>query len=497
MQVETNVQSTRGPAAFDPRIEVHPSMHDDFRAMGLTSPESFLDLPGEIVSGHPDRHVMRVVLANGTTAYLKKEHRIRWKDRCKNWRAGFGWSSKSVREGRTLQAMERLGIGAPSWLAFGEDGRGRAFVLNAAASNAVDLRQLIHSHSVDDDLAIRLGRFSAELHNAGIDHPDWYAKHFLIDPLNVAITLLDWQRTTIGRDVSWPRRILALAALAATMPLQLPARLRGRFLWAYRRVAAAQCKNVPSFAQLTRAIEKRVQMLEQRRGVREQRQPPLNANAQRLIWLDGEALCALPEVADDLRPNAARIALYDRSRDQSEWPLCFGRTACLRVGSHAGWWRGNSWRTPEVQLARLLFHLERHHIAAPRLLAFGQRRNGRRIEAFVLHDKPLRTLQRLDHALRHAHPFRRELLLERFADVLAKLHESGCEARTVACFAVDGDCGALTILVADPQRLVFRRHLSARRKSSDRARVIRSMHSYCGQEELARFAQVLEPNSNR
>src|SRR5882724_7686260 len=82
-------------AAFDPRLVVHSAMAESFREFGLTTPEAFLAIPGEIVSGHPDRHVMRVELSDGRTAYLKREHRIRWKDRFRNWRANFGWSSKS------------------------------------------------------------------------------------------------------------------------------------------------------------------------------------------------------------------------------------------------------------------------------------------------------------------------------------------------------------------------------------------------------------------
>src|SRR5687768_9234225 len=94
-------------------------------ALGLTTPDAFLELCGEIVSGHPDRHVMRVELPDGRICFLKKEHRVRWKDRFENWRAGSGWCSKSVREGRLLSELEVHRIGTPASLAFGEDGRGR------------------------------------------------------------------------------------------------------------------------------------------------------------------------------------------------------------------------------------------------------------------------------------------------------------------------------------------------------------------------------------
>ncbi len=501
MQVE-NVPLTRRAmhGTFDPRVEVPPSPRADFLAAGLTTPEAFLDLPGEIVSGHPDRHVMRVNLPDGRIAFLKKEHRVRWKDRFENWRAGFGWSSKSVREGRMLQRAASRNVGAPEWLAYGEDGRGRAFLLIAAVEDAIEARRFVHSPGVGEELAIALGRFCAELHAAAIDHPDLYLKHFLIDPATFAITLLDWQRVQMG-EVHWRRRIQVLATLTATLPRQLTS----PFVWAYHHETHARIRFgeapsgrlglIPSFASLTDALAKRVRVLERRRGIREQRQPPLAPSAQRLVWLDGEALCALPEVANDLRPESARRALYDLSRNQSEWTFSSGRNAHLRVGVSGGLFRGTAWRSPEVRLARLLFHLERYHIAAPKLLAYGQRRNGRRIEAFVLHESMPYDSQPLYEALFESNPFRCDWLLRNFAAVLARLHESGCEARTVECFSVIGD--GTTIVVADATRLGFRRHLSVRRKSADCRRVIRSMRPYCGEEDLARFAEWLESESNR
>src|SRR5689334_8588370 len=56
---------------------------------GLRSAVDFLLLREEIRSGHPDRQVSRVMLANGVIAYLKREHRVPWKERLRNWWHGF------------------------------------------------------------------------------------------------------------------------------------------------------------------------------------------------------------------------------------------------------------------------------------------------------------------------------------------------------------------------------------------------------------------------
>lgn len=497
MQVDVaSLSREAAPAPFDRSIEVHPTARDSFRSMGLMSPTAFLNLSGEIVSGHPDRHVMRVELPDGRVCFLKKEHRIRWQDRFKNWRAGFGWSSKSVREGRTLKEMASRKITAPTWLAFGECDD-RAFLLVEAIPHVDDLRRLAHSQKIDHELATHLGQFCAELHDAGVDHPDLYAKHLLIDLETYDISLLDWQRATLGRHVGWRHRIDALAALAATTPECVSSRLCGRFLWAYRRVALAHSASCPSFARLTRAISGKAQRLECRRGIREQRQPPLATEAQRLVWLDGEAICALPEVADDLRSASARAALYELSCDGLEWPLSTGRTAKLQVGSYRGWLHGRSWRAPEVRLARLLFHIERFHLEAPKLLAYGHRRNRKRIEAFVLFEHHLDAPMGLGASLREANPFRSERLLENLENVMNRLHESGCAARTIDTFVVVERNDGPSIRISEPRRLDFRRQLTARQKIADWRRVIRSMQSYCDSDAIERFAQMRETQTHR
>src|SRR5947207_1956026 len=131
-------------------------------ALGLRTADDFLNHPGEIISGHPDRHVMRTTFGN-TTVYLKREHRVPWRDRLSSWRAGFGLASVSEREAGTLQLLAAAGLPAPEWIAAGEDGHGRAFLALRAVDGAVDLRRHLLSLSGQParqrrTLARRLGR---------------------------------------------------------------------------------------------------------------------------------------------------------------------------------------------------------------------------------------------------------------------------------------------------------------------------------------------------
>ena len=96
------------------------------------------------------------------------------------------------------------------------------------------------------------------------------------------------------------------------------------------------------------------------------------------------------------------------------------RIATLRVRRYVnpvGRWfqavRGKAWRSAELKTARLLFHLERHGIGAPRLMAYGQAVFGLSAGSFVLADPPLADPIGPAHG-----PLLR--------DLFDRLHASGC-----------------------------------------------------------------------
>jgi tRNA A-37 threonylcarbamoyl transferase component Bud32 len=484
-------------AGIDSRLTVRAELRETYSAFGLTTPEAFLALPGVIVSGHPDRNVSRVVLPDGTAAYLKREHVVRRKSRFRNWRDGFGRVSLSAREGMTLRQLEALNFPAPRWLAYGEDGEGRAFLLVAETAGVTDLRRLNLGRKTLRELAVRLGRQIAEFHAAGVDHPDLFAKHVLVDSADLSITLLDWQRTRFRESVPGRDRVRSLAALHATAPNATNRHILARFLWAYRRSLLAQrIGGVPSFAQLVREIEEAAHKLQRRRGIREQRQPPLPAGAQRLVCVDGEAIACLPEIADEI--TDVREALYPPSSGASALLLPGGRECRLETGRYwqplaflGAWIRRQTWRAPEVRRARLLFHLERHHIPAPRLLGYGHRRIGWGHAAFLLAEAlPARAVP-LTQALRDRDAEYRELLLDRLAGVLAKLHDAGCEAVGLDRFAL-AEPGGCAILISDYAGLVFRKRLSERHRRIDRNRLARSIKDDCGPGAAALFLRAYD-----
>ena len=121
-----------------------------------------------------------------------------------------------------LHDLQQSGIPCPDWIAVGEDGQGRAFLLLREVTGSQDLRVFLHEHrqAPSDQrrrLARKLGVALAEFHNAGFDHPDLFAKHVLVNPQDPPVSVLDWQRSRRRRRVTWRRRCRDLAALEATL----------------------------------------------------------------------------------------------------------------------------------------------------------------------------------------------------------------------------------------------------------------------------------------
>jgi len=403
-------------------IDVNPAFADQFAALGIDSATGFLELPGEVVSGHPDRHVMRVVLPGNPVAfYLKRQHTVSRRERLHNRLAGFGWSSRCVREAAILKELAAAALPAPQWVATGEDSRGRAFLLVQEVAGATDLRQVLSdnrlSHNQRRTLATRLGTMVSQLHDHGLTTPDLTAKHVLVAPQSGDLTPIDWQSARRVPKVQRGDRVHTLAAIHASVADVLASpRERLRVL----RAALGS----EDFATLARDVEREAAKIRKRRSIRDQRQPVVAPSAQRLIWVAEEAVCAVPDVAASWPQPAVAAPFYGckpgtlgvRLPDQREAVLIRGRSFAP-FGRLRSALRGRPWRSPGVTLGRMLFHLERYGIPAPRLLAFGQRLTGRAsAEWFALHDlhgEPIRGSVETDTAVR-------------LGQLLRLLHDAGC-----------------------------------------------------------------------
>jgi tRNA A-37 threonylcarbamoyl transferase component Bud32 len=326
-------------------------------------------------------------------------------------------------------------------VAHGEDDRGRAFLLVEELVDCTELRRLLGDgrlSSVDRPrLADRLGRSVAALHAAGFDTPDLTAKHVFLTDSGEA-TLIDWQSARRLPTVPAAARLRALAALHASLADPLATtRERLRFFRAYRQGVGMTID--------TRAVERLAAAARLRRSVRDQRQPVVSGSDQRLVWLAGEAVCAVPDVAATWPRPATCAPFYGKPAGARRITLPDGRPAELVTGTSfapltrlRAWARGRPWRSPGSTLGRVLFHLERYGVPAPRLYAFGQRLTGlASAEWFALYEPPAgRPLA--DWLASGPAPGRLQDVAEQCARLLAALQDAGC--RPVGpVFWVDAD----------------------------------------------------------
>jgi hypothetical protein len=426
-------------------LEINPRYRDFLERHDLVDVANLQALQGVVISGHPNRHVVELTIGDGAAAlhcYLKREHRTFWQQRLGNAWAGFGFVTHSRREARTLMALHQAGVRCPEWLAVGEDDRGGAFLLLAKVDGSVSLREFLgrvqNRPQTRRQVAVRLAAALAQFHEAGFQHRDLYAKHIVVDDAGNFV-FLDWQRAPRPGQPIWRQRWRDLATLHASLADHLADRReRLACFRAYLR-AAIPFRPPPTFGQrAVHAIEHEAQRLLRRRKVREQRATTVAAGGQRLIWLDGEALCVTPEFYDEAGhslPAWLPPSTLSRNGVQHEWvSLPSGQAELVRRRSaDVLTWLWSSWRrkslpSPELVQLGLLFRLQRHSIITPRVLAFGQKRRWPwKADSFLLTQPPANALPLADVAA-NARTDRDSLrrLLCQAALLLRRLHQAGC-----------------------------------------------------------------------
>ncbi len=452
-------------------LVVHPRYRGWLSRCGFSTPIAILDLPGEIISGHPDRHVVRVSIRSGTgsrTVYLKREHhtgiRVRWK----NARSGFGWVSRSEREGKTLEMLESRGLSAPQWIAYGADAKGRSFVLVDELAGSIELRDMLADSDLQSaerrQIAVRLGRAIAEIHEAGFATPDLSAKHAFVRKGTFAPTIIDWPSAIPRAKIEPYDRLKSLALLSATISDVLASpRDRLRFLHSYLR--AIKATQTVRFSMYAKTILAEVRAMQHRPSVIDQRQPRRTGREQKLIWLAGEEVCAVPEIAAIWPTPAVCGPFYPMVREavHDGQPIgirLLNSRSCTLVRFRStnplarivAKIRGRSVRSPAAKLARMLFHLERFGVEVPGLLAFGQRMpSALRSESFLVYDLPDTALTLSDWLNRYqTTDHERRRIAFQMGALIRTLHEANCEVGgSPAAFKVI-QTGRERRLVVDP-----------------------------------------------
>ena len=243
------------------------------------------------------------------------------------------------------------------------------------------------------------------------------------------------------------------------------------------------------------------------RYIREMRQPLSAVVSQRLIWLEGEALCVTPEFRADHPRTVPRELLLARLpaslRGVVQATLKLRRPALLRRRQQRrpwsrlwSWLTGRRLSSPEFLHASLLFRLQRHAIPAPRLLAFGERLQGTALLQSFLLMEPLRDalpLAQWRPTRAHQRAAQREL-----ENLLQRLHQVGCvlESRlsdeVLGLFAVvSAYDGEPAVVLNDVAGLRVVRRPGPRRLQRDRKILERAMRRVVVREEFGRSSSSL------
>lgn len=388
-----------GTVRLAKRLFVAPQFASWLDSLGLRTAGDFLDLKGEIISGHPRRHVMRLIVG-GEECYLKKEHQVNRSDRLKNAWMGFGFVSSSIREAMMLAELREQNIACPEWIAAGEIDDGRAFLLIRALPGRINLREALETGCLGSRQNFRfylrqLAAAVAKLHDSGIRYPDLVAKHVLLSPDGRDPAFLDWQRGWRGRRVAPMSRARDLAALHASIRSEiLRPYQRWRFLVEYGRASGLDRSTL---RRMCSSIFRRAKSLERRSSFREQRLPGTRTS-QSLFWQDSQRLCVtelgrrlfLPQELLNLAystdgPRAAHSTQLVR-RNTGATAILVRRRSILTIWQRLEWHvRGSVFLSDECREAASLLRSERLG-QPPRLLAFGQwERSKRVIDSFLLY----------------------------------------------------------------------------------------------------------------
>jgi len=177
--------------------------------------------PGEVYRAREGRRTLRFEAA-GHPYFLKYHGGIGWREIVKNLSQAKAPVLGALSEVRAIRAVAAAGIDTLTIAGYGCRGanpaRQQSFLVTDELSDTVSLEELGEAWRLDPGplrfkwaMIRRVGEIAKAMHDAGVNHRDFYLGHFLIDRQAVAdgdatapLYLIDLHRSQVRRRV--PRR---------------------------------------------------------------------------------------------------------------------------------------------------------------------------------------------------------------------------------------------------------------------------------------------------
>lgn len=206
---------------------------------------------GDVYRAREGRRTLRFV-ANGKSYFLKYHAGIGWKEILKNLLQAKAPVTSAMNEVRAIEAVTKAGLDTMTIAAFGERGHNPAriesFIVTDDLTDTLSLEDVAAHWAGKPPLAAkrqliqRLGEIAARMHQAGVNHRDFYLCHFLLKrtdfdagDFTAPLYLIDLHRSQVRKQV--PKRWLVkdLGGLYfSAAPLALTRTDLLRFVRAYR-----------------------------------------------------------------------------------------------------------------------------------------------------------------------------------------------------------------------------------------------------------------------
>lgn len=207
-------------------LECPPWMQQFFAQRGVF--KGVMHLQGEVFRDVPGRKTIRVEI-QGKPYFVKQHFGVGWSEIFKNLTSGKWPVLTAETEWRAIQKLQEVGIPTTPAVAYGVNGSNPAtlqsFLITEDLGDITSLETLFEEWQINPPhprfkrlLLIKVAELARKLHDAGMNHRDFYICHICLDNAKLAqgdiyLYLIDLHRVGIHPAISSSDRMKDMAAL--------------------------------------------------------------------------------------------------------------------------------------------------------------------------------------------------------------------------------------------------------------------------------------------